>query len=89
MATGTLKALAFGETPALLLGGYPLVGILAAIWSVVLFVLGVRELHGFSTGRALGAVLLAVIVPLLIVVVLAPFLFPAYTVTTSLPVPGY
>jgi hypothetical protein len=77
----TLKALAFGETPALLLGWIPLLGILALIWSLVLTFLGVRELHEISTGRALGAVILAVMIPLLILVVLAAFLFIAYTRT--------
>jgi hypothetical protein len=85
----TFKAIAFGGTPALLLGWIPLFGILAWIWSFVLSILGVRELHGISTGRALGAVILAVIVPILILVVLAAFLFIAYTETTPLPVPGF
>jgi len=75
----TLKALAFGETPALLLGRIPLVGMLGGIWSLVLFIPGVRELQGISTNRALGAVTLAVMTPLLIVVVLAAFLFIAHT----------
>jgi len=85
----TLKAIAFGGTPALLLGWIPLFGILGWIWSCVLSILGVRELHGISTGRAIGAVILAVIVPLLILAVLAAFLFIAYTETTPLPVPGF
>ncbi|MCK9592716.1 MAG: YIP1 family protein [Methanoregula sp.] len=86
----TLKALAFGETPALLLGWIPLVGILAVIWSLVLAVLGVRELHGISTARAMGAVIIAVIIPLFVLVLLAAFLFIAYTETSGpLPVAGY
>ena len=85
----TLKALAFGDTPALLLGWIPLVGILAGIWSLVLSVLGVRELHGITTGRALGAVIIAVIIPLLLLVLLASFFFIAYTKVTPLPVAGF
>ena len=85
----TLKALAFGETPALLLGWIPLVGFLAGIWSLVLSILGVRELHGISTGRALGAVIIAVIIPLLVLVLLALFLFITYTETGPLPVAGF
>ena len=85
----TLKAIAFGGTPALLLGWIPLFGILGWIWSCVLSILGVRELHGISTGRAIGAVILAVTVPLLILAVLAAFLFIAYTETSPLPVPGF
>ena len=85
----TLKALAFGETPALLLGWIPVVGILGGIWALILSVLGIRELHGISTTRAIGAVIVAVIIPLLILVLLAVFLFIAYTQTSSLPVAGY
>jgi hypothetical protein len=84
----TLKALAFGDTPALLLGWIPVAGILAGIWGLVLSVLGVRELHGISTARALGAVIIAVIIPLLIVIVLAAFLFIAYTEISPVPVAG-
>jgi hypothetical protein len=85
----TLKALAFGDTPALLLGWIPLVGMLAGIWSLVLFILGVRELQGISTNRALGAVILAVMIPLLIVVVLAAFLFIAYTEISPVTAAGF
>ena len=85
----TLKALAFGETPALLQGWISLVGMLGGIWSLVLFIQGVRELHGISTNRALGAVILAVMIPVLIVVVLAAFLFVAYTESSPVPVAGF
>jgi hypothetical protein len=81
----TLKALAFGETPALLLGWIPMLGILAWIWSVVLSVLGVRELHEVPTGRALGAVIVAVVIPLIILALLAAFLFIAYSEITPTP----
>jgi len=85
----TLKALAFGDTPALLLGWIPLVGMLAGIWSLVLFVLGVRELQDIPTNRALGAVILAVMIPLLILVVLAAFFFIAYSEISPGPVAGF
>ncbi len=77
----TLKALAFGGTPALLLGWIPLVGMLAVIWSLVLTFLGVRELQGISSARALGAVILAVVIPLILLVLLAAIFFVAYTQT--------
>jgi len=82
----TFKALAFGDTPALLLGWIPLVGMLAGIWSLVISVLGIRELQEISTNRALGALILAVMIPLLIVIVLAAFLFIAYTESSPVPV---
>lgn len=84
----TLKALAFGDTPALLFGWVPLVGMLAGIWSLVISVLGIRELQEISTNRALGALILAVMIPLLIVIVLAAFLFIAYTEISPVPVAG-
>lgn len=77
----TLKALAFGGTPALLLGWIPLFGILAAIWSLVLTFLGVRELQAISNARALGAIILAVVIPLFVLVLLAAIFFVAYTQT--------
>ena len=85
----TLKALAFGETPALLLGWIPLVGFLAWIWSLAVSVLGVSEFHGITITRALGAVILAVVVPLLILVLLASFFLIAYSEVTPLPVTGF
>jgi len=84
----TLKALAFGDTPVLLLGWIPLVGMLAGIWSLVISVLGIRELQEISTSRALGALILAVLIPLLILVLLAAFFFIAYSEITSAPVAG-
>jgi hypothetical protein len=66
-----------------------MVGILGGIWSLVLFIPGVRELHGISTNRALGAVIFAVMIPLLIAVVLAAFLFIAYTKSSPVPVAGF
>jgi hypothetical protein len=72
-----------------MLGWIPLVWILAWIWSLILSTLGVRELHGISTTRAVGAVILAVLIPLLVLVLLAAFFFIAYTETGPLPVAGY
>jgi hypothetical protein len=77
----TLKTLAFGGTPGLLLGWIPFVGMLAVIWSLVLTFLGVRELQGISSARALGAVILAVVIPLILLVLLAAIFFVAYTQT--------
>jgi hypothetical protein len=54
---------------------------LAVIWSLVLTFLGVRELQGISSARALGAVILAVVIPLILLVLLAAIFFVAYTQT--------
>jgi hypothetical protein len=81
----TLKALAYGDTPYLLIGWIPLIGFLGAIWSFVLYILGVRELQAMSTGRAAGAVILAAVVLLIIIILIAAFFFIAFM--NIIPVP--
>jgi hypothetical protein len=57
----TIKAFAYGETPLFLFGWLPFVGMLFSIWALVLTIIGVRQLHEISTGRAVGAVLLSIV----------------------------
>lgn len=85
----TLKAIACADTPYLLLGWIPLVGIIGAIWSFILSIIGVRELHEVSTGRAAAAVILAAVVILVIIILIAAALF--ITAVSIIPgtVPGY
>ena len=82
----TLKALAYGDTPYLLIGWIPLIGFIGAIWSFVLYIVGVRELQMMSTGRAAGAVILAVVVLFLIIVLLAAAFFVALVSSGVMPV---
>ena len=63
----TLKAVIYAATPTLLFGWIPLVGFIASLWSLVLEVLAIRELHDISTARAI----FAVAIPFAIVVILA------------------
>jgi hypothetical protein len=78
----TLKALVYGATPLYMVGWVPFIGgVIGSIWAIVLTIIGLRELHGMTTGRAVGAALLAigiagVVVVLLVVVLLAAFLGP-------------
>lgn len=68
----TVKALIFGSTPYMLIGWIPLVGIIiGGIWSLILSILGIRELHQISTGRAAGAVILAAIIIVIIIALVA------------------
>jgi len=69
--TQTVKALAYGATPSYVIGWVPFVGFAGAIWALVVQIIGLRELHGMTTGRAVGAYLLAAFVPLVIVLVIA------------------
>lgn len=68
----TAKAMIFGSTPYLLIGWIPVIGLfIGGIWSLVLEILGIRELHQVSTGRAIGAVVLAAFILGLIILLVA------------------
>jgi len=67
----TMKAFAYGNTPLFLFGWIPFVGMLFPIWALVLNVIGVRQLHEISTGRAVGAVLLGIVALVFIAVLIA------------------
>jgi len=59
----TLKAIAYGNTPTYVLGWIPIVIYIAGIWALVLEILGIRELQEVSTGKAV----LAVLIPLILI----------------------
>ncbi|MEN6395034.1 MAG: YIP1 family protein [Methanoregula sp.] len=82
----TINAMIYSSTPRLLLGWIPFVGIIFSLWSLVLGVLGIRELQEMSTTKAILAVAIAIIIPLIIIILLAAwFLISTVTVTA---VPG-
>lgn len=60
--TQTVKAVGYGMTPSLLLGWIPFIGVIFAIWSLVVEILGVRELQEMPTGKAVLAVILPAII---------------------------
>ena len=58
----TEKSFFYGLTPMMLIGWIPVIGeIIGFIWSIVLCVIGVRELHKVSGSRAAIAVIVAVV----------------------------
>jgi len=57
----TLKSVAYGSTPQFLLGWIPLLGWAFWAWSMLISVIGLKQLHGISTGKAAFAYLLAAI----------------------------
>lgn len=79
----TLKALFYGATPALLFSWIPVVGLLASLWTLVLEVIGVKELQQMSTGKAILAVFLALFVPFLVMVLLVFAFITASTAALS------
>ena len=66
----TIKAFAYGYTPVFLFGWLPFVGMLFSIWALVLNIIGIKQLHEISTGRAIGAVLLGVLTLVIIAVLI-------------------
>lgn len=66
----TVKSLMYGSTPVMLLGWIPIVSVIGAIWAFILQILGIRELHGITTGQAVIAVLIAIIIPIIILAIL-------------------
>ena len=66
----TLKAMMYSAVPVLVLGWIPIVNIIAAIWSVVLLILGIRELHQISTERSIATVLIPIIFAFLFAILL-------------------
>jgi hypothetical protein len=69
----TIKAFAYGNTPLFLFGWIPFVGTLFSIWALVLDIIGIRQLHEISTGRAIGAVLLSIVALMIIVALIVLF----------------
>ncbi|WP_456486993.1 YIP1 family protein [Candidatus Alkanophaga liquidiphilum] len=85
----TLKACMYAATPSLLFGWVPFVGIVFALWALALQIIGIRELHEISTGKAVAAVLVSIAVVVAFVValiflvlpwVLPPLMYPTCSV---------
>ena len=60
--TETWKAVIYASTPSLLFGWIPVVGFVMALWSLVLMVIGIRELQNMTTARAFLAVIIGYLV---------------------------
>ena len=56
--TETWKAVIYASTPSLLFGWIPVVGFVMWVWSLVLTIIGIRELQQMTTTRAVLAVLI-------------------------------
>jgi hypothetical protein len=75
----TLKVVAYAMTPTLLLGWIIPVGMAAGmIWGIILQVLGVRELHQLTTGRAVLAVALSLIAMVVVILVILFLVSPDF-----------
>ena len=83
----TFKAIIYGHTPRLLLGWIPFIGFVFMLWSLVLGILGIRELQEMSTGKAILAIVIAVMIPLVIILLIAAYFMTSYMTTTAIPYP--
>jgi hypothetical protein len=71
----TIKAVMYGATPSFLLGWIPIVNFIALIWALIVGIIGVRQLHELTTGKAVLAVIIAIAIPLIIyAVIIAAFM---------------
>ncbi|NAS89185.1 hypothetical protein C4E24_05545 [ANME-1 cluster archaeon AG-394-G21] len=75
----TIKAVMYGMTPSCLVGWIPIVSIIAGIWTLIVGIVGIRQLHKLSTGKAVLAVILAIIIPAIII----GAIFAAFMATMS------
>lgn len=66
----TVKTIFFAYSPAYILGWIPIVSFFAKIWYLVLIVIGLTQLQKLSTGKAIGALVIAIVIPLIILVAL-------------------
>jgi len=75
----TVKAYMYAITPNLVLGWIPIIAIIGIIWSIILEVIGIRELQDLSTGRAIGAIAGGIfiigIIMVIFAAVIAAFIF--------------
>jgi hypothetical protein len=58
----SFKSLVYGLTPYYLFGWIPFVNFIGFIWALILVIFGMKELHEISTGKAVIAVLIPVII---------------------------
>jgi hypothetical protein len=70
----SFKSTAYAQTPNLLLGWIPVIGIIFWLWSLVLLFLGVRELHEMDTTHAVIAVVIAVVLFIIVIAIIAAIL---------------
>ncbi len=66
----TFRVVSYSSVPSLF-NAVPIVGSIASLWSIVLTVIGLREIHKTSTEKSVAAVLLPAVVAIVLVLVVA------------------
>lgn len=75
--TETWKVVVYAATPSLLFGWIPVVGFVTFLWSLVLMIMGIRELQHITLLRAFLAVLIGYLVLTYLGILLVGSLFAA------------
>jgi len=71
----TFKSVFYGMSPHYILGWIPVINIIILIWSIVVQGIGLTKLHEITRGKAAGAIILAIIIPVIIIVAIAGTMF--------------
>ncbi|MBI2040861.1 MAG: YIP1 family protein [DPANN group archaeon] len=68
----------YANTPTYLLGWIPVVNFFTGIWSIVLLGIGLMKVHKLTTGQAIGTILIAIIIPVIIIMIIVGLAFLSY-----------
>jgi hypothetical protein len=75
----TEKAVIYGSTPLLLIGWIPVIGsVIGGIWTIILTIIGLREMHEITTGKAVLAYVLAFVVIFIVLILIVGWLVIAF-----------
>ncbi len=66
----TIKLVFYSETPSFYLGWIPLLNIVAGFWTWILGGVGLMQLQKLSLGKAVGTIIVAVVIPSIIILAL-------------------
>jgi hypothetical protein len=73
----TVQVVIYGATPAFLIGWIPLLGVIAYLWSFVLFAIGLRERHQMEITRA-GIASFATLIVMVVLMVILDFVLSLF-----------
>ena len=86
--TQTMKAVMYSCTPTFIVGWIPFINIIAMIWAIIVEIIGIRQLHEISTGRAILAWLISILIPGIVLGLLAYYAWYAGFQATPFPKPS-
>jgi hypothetical protein len=79
----TIKAIMYGSTPSLLFGWIPVINFIAIIWSLIAEIIGIRQLHELTTGKAIWVVVILPIITAIILTIILAAVIAIFIVSTG------